>query len=188
MTTVLSRMSLLGLLAIAGCASASDDGRTGGASLALHDDNGAWRAVPLGRDAPPLALRAEHAYTGALATRCGPGYSLDVIVDVGPVTSDFLQIDAVTVTFHAVAGATVLPRKLDVWSNLTPDKQVVDGDAKTPGESIRYDITRAYMLDPKDPIVVLELQSAGSIAQADLACRHTTRFVLYPQGAAVTVP
>lgn len=84
-------MSRLGLLAIAGCASASDDGRTAGASLALHDDNGAWRAAPLGRDAPALALHADHAY-------------------------------------------------------------------------------------------------AGSIAAADLACRHTARLVLYPQGAAVTVP
>ena len=44
------------------------------------------------------------------------------------------------------------------------------------------------MLDPKDPIVVLALQSAGSVAATDLACRHTTRFVLYPQGASVTVP
>ena len=181
-------MSLLGLLAIAGCASASDDGRTAGASLALHDDNGAWRAVPLGRDSPAVKLHADHAYAGPLAAQCGPGYSLDVVVDVGPVTSDFLQVDAVTVTFHAPAGGTVLPRQLDVWSNSTADKHVVDGEAKAPGESARYDIVRAYMLDPKDPIVVVELQSAGSIATADLACRHTTRFVLYPQGAAVTVP
>jgi hypothetical protein len=187
MTNVLPAASLALALTVAACAAPADDGRTGGASQALQDDNGAWRPIAHGRGGP-LSLHADHAYGAALAERCGPGYALDVVVDVGPVTADFLQIDAVSVSFRTAEGHAVVPRKLDVWSDLTADKQVADGAPHGNGESVRYDVTRAYMLDPRDPIVVLELQTAGSTAAADLACRHTTRFVLYPAGAPVDPP
>jgi hypothetical protein len=173
-------MTVVGAVVLAGCSS-PDESVTTSARQALQSDNGAWRAIPRGRGTQ-LVLHAAHSYTDALAAQCGPDYEVDVVVDFGPVTPEILEVDGVTATFRPAEGHAVVPRKLDVWSNLTADKQILDGQVRGAGESVRYDVKRAYVLDPKDPIVVLELESAGSLAPTSVACRQLARFVFYPQG------
>ena len=185
MTNVLVTVGMVAALAVAGCS--ADDAATADpqASSALRSDNDTWTALPLGRGAA-IALHAEHVYPSALVAQCGPRYQLDVTVDFGTVTEGRLAVDAVTAVFRPSAGSTVVPRKLDVWSNLTADKQIVDGRARVAGESVRYDVMRDYQLDPNDPIVVVELQTAGRADPTNVACRQVTRFVFYPEGARVS--
>src|SRR4051812_31588798 len=114
MTSVLVRMTVvLGMAALAGCSAAEDATATEQTTAAFSDD-GAWRAIPLGRGTS-VALHATHGYAGALATECGPDYALDVVIDFGPVTKDILEVDAVTASFHPAPGHAVVPRKVDVW-------------------------------------------------------------------------
>jgi hypothetical protein len=153
----------------------------------LHGENGAWTALPVGRGAQ-LVLRAEHAYPTALETKCGPRYDIYFVVDFGAVTPETIAVDQVTAVFRSQIGHAIVPRKLDVWSNLTADKQIVDGRPRGNGESVRYEVKRDYALDPNDPIVVLELQSAGSVAPDELACRNVARFVFFAKGMPAAVP
>jgi hypothetical protein len=181
--TTMAALATAMMLAATGCSAADEtEGGISSSESPLTDENDAWKALPL-KKGGEVVLHAEHTYAGALADKCGPGYAVDVIVDFGAVTSDTIAVDGVMAFFLPRAGNVVVPRKLDVWSNLTANKQIIgDGSARAPGDTVRYEVKRDYLLDPKDPIVVLELESAGGRAPDDRACRHTTRFVFYPQG------
>lgn len=180
-------MAMLGLgamMAVTGCSAAdAEEGASTTSESPLTNDNDAWKAVPL-KKGTELVLHAEHTYDAAQTAKCGPGYSVDVLVDFGAVTSETIEVQKVVAFFLPRAGEVVVPRKLDVWSNLTANKQIVaDGSGKGPGDTASYEVKRAYVIDPKDPIVVLEIESASGRAPSDRACRQTTRFVFYPQGA-----
>ena len=185
MTNVLVALGMVSALAVTGCSAQDTASSDPQASSALRSENDTWSALPLGRGAA-IALRAEHVYPSALAEQCGPRYGLDVTIDFGTVTADRLAVDAVTAVFRPSAGSTVVPRKLDVWSNLSADKQIIDGRARIAGESVRYEVMRDYQLDPNDPIVVVELQTTGRADPTNVACRQVTRFVFYPEGARVS--
>ncbi len=174
-------------LGAAGCSADAETVSESHAALAVHSENDAWNALPLG-PARELLLHASHAYPGALAARCGAPYELDVRVEFGAVTSSTLAVNAVTAVYAPQLGSTVVPRKLDVWSNLTADKRIPDGAPRGRGDVVRYDVIRDYLLDAKDPIVVVELESAGGAGAGQAACRQVTRFVFYPEGAPVSPP
>jgi hypothetical protein len=189
MTNVLVTIGLAAAVALgaAGCSADDPTSAESQAALALHSENDAWNALPLG-PARDLLLHASHGYGGALAARCGAPYALDVRVEFGAVTASTLAVNAVTATYVPQPGSTVVPRKLDVWSNLTADKRIPDGLPRGRGEAVRYDVTRDYQLDPRDPIVVVELETTGGVGVTDPACRRVTRFVFYPEGAPVSPP
>lgn len=152
-------------LGAAGCSADAETVSESHAALAVHSENDAW-----------------------LAARCGAPYELDVRVEFGAVTSSTLAVNAVTAVYAPQLGSTVVPRKLDVWSNLTADKRIPDGAPRGRGDVVRYDVIRDYLLDAKDPIVVVELESAGGAGAGQAACRQVTRFVFYPEGAPVSPP
>ncbi len=108
----------------------------------LTNESDAWKAVPL-KQGTELVLHAEHTYDPAQAAKCGPGYSVDVLVDFGAVTSETIEVQKVVAFFLPRAGESIVPRKLDV----------------------------------------VEIESASGRAPSERACRQTTRFVFYPQGA-----
>ena len=101
-------------------------------------------------------------------------------MEFGTVTA---AVNAVTAVYAPQLGSTVIPRTLDVWSDLTADRHVADGVAPGRGEAVRYDVTRDYTLDRNDPIVVVELVSASGLAPADPACRQGERVRVLPRGS-----
>ena len=182
-TTVAMLFGSMVLSAVTGCTAQTVDENdmSTSANLTGGTEAAVWKPVPTKPNAE-VVVHAEHRYEGALAEKCGPGYALDLMVDFSTATTETLGIDTVTAFYLPHAGNVVVPRRLGTWTKpgAGSDAAGVEGTSQGPGTHVRYEVKRAYRLDPGDPIVVLELESAGGRAPSDPACRQIARFVFYP--------
>lgn len=182
-----TKVAMLGvamvLSAVTGCSAVSvgENDMSTSANLTGGTETAVWKPVPTKAQAE-VVVHAEHRYPGELAAKCGPGYAVDLVVDFGTVTTERLGIDVATAFFLPRAGNVVVPRRLGTWTKpgVASDVQGVEGTMQGPGTHVRYEVKQEYVLDPDDPIVVLELESAGGAAPSDPACRQVARFVFYP--------
>jgi hypothetical protein len=181
-------MGILGVAMVlatsAGCSAAQmddmDNRMSKSESLTGGVDTAVWKAVPAKANAE-VVVHAEHTYPADLADKCGPDYALDLVVDFGTATTERLGFEAVTAFYLPRAGNVVVPRRLDTWMKQGDAHAVtVSGVAYGPGEKVRYDVRQDYLLDPNEPVVVLELETAGGRAPSDPACVHVARFAFYP--------
>jgi hypothetical protein len=168
----------------AGCSAAPADSIDNRMSTSENLSGGVetavWKAVPAKANAE-VVVHAEHVYPANLQDKCGPDYALDLLVDFGTATTERHGFAAVTAFYLPHAGNVVVPRRLDTWMQQGDAHAVtVSGLTYGPGEKVRYDVVQDYLLDPNDPVVVLELETAGGRAPSDPACIHVARFAFYP--------
>jgi hypothetical protein len=184
MKTMLATLGMAAvLLSVTGCSAAPqvpDYGTSTRENLTGGTETAVWKAVPAKPDAE-VVVHAEHVYAGDLADKCGPSYAVDMIVDFDTATTESLSIGTVTAFYLPHPGNVVVPRKLDTWMKQGATRDVsIQGVTYGPGDKARYELKHAYRLDADDPVIVLELETAGGKAPNDPDCQHVARYAFYP--------
>jgi hypothetical protein len=127
-----------------------------------------------------------YTYPRELRNTCGSDFSVTITARLGKVTSDKIKVNSVRAVFLPAKGESIVPTYLDVWSNRTDNKRVVDYDAFqkafTYGQSHVWDVGLVVKTSKSGPATIqLPVGGLRGGDSSDLGCTYTATLQLLPR-------